>query len=224
MSYELKFIEHFRNVPVFSLSDINQIIKNRIYAKKFIKKMIREGEAFKIKRGLYTLYKDPLLVSTFIRKPSYLSGVSALSFHRAISQIPKDVFCATSGKPYSLNFNGKIRYFNSRYFFGYKMEDYENFKVPVADNEKAIIDSIGITPLHIIEEALEEIEEEKMIFYLKKIKKSEVVKRIGYFLEKKGLNVYDKLKKHVNYKYIILDPLGNKKGKRNKKWRLIINS
>ncbi len=223
MSHELEFIEHFRKVPVFSLSDVNQIVKNRAYSKKFIKRMAEGGKVFRIKRGLYTLYKDPLLVATFIKMPSYITGVSALSFHRAISQIPKDFFCFTLKQSSSLEFNGKLKYFKTRNFFGYNMEDYRNFKIPIADNEKAIIDSIGIIPLHVVEEAFEEIDENRMLSYLRKINKSEIVKRVGFLMERRGLEVYDKLKGHINYKYILLDPLGNKKGSRNKKWRLIIN-
>ena len=224
MAYELKVIEHFRKVPVFSLSDVNQIIKNRAYAKKFIKKMIGGGKIFKIKKGMYTLYNDSFLASTFIEKPSYISGASALGFHKVITQIPRDVFCSAKRKSFTAKFAGKIRYSKTKHFFGYKLEDYENFKIPIADNEKAVIDSIGITPIHIIEEAFDEIEESKMIAYLEKIKKSEVVKRIGFLMEKNGFDVYCKLNKYTNYKYILLDPLGNKRGIKNKKWGIYINT
>jgi len=223
MTYELKFTEHFRKAPIFSLSDVNQVIENRIYTKKFIKKMMDKGAIFRIRKGAYTFYDDPFLISTFIERPSYISGVSALAFHRAITQIPKDIFCCTSKKSPTIKFIEKIRYFKTNFFFGYNFENYENFKIPVADKEKAIIDSIGITPIHIIEESFDEIDESRMIAYLKKIKKSEIVKRIGFLMEKNGFDVYDKLKSYINYKYILLDPLGNKSRIRNKKWGVYIN-
>lgn len=222
--YELRVMEHFKKVPVFNLSDINQIIKSRDYSKKFLKKMVEKKIIFKIKKGMYTLHQDPFLIATYIKKPSYVTGVSALYFHKAITQIPKKIFCATTKNSEKIYFVEDIDYKKTKYFFGFEFKEYDNFKIPIADKEKAIIDSIGITPLHIIEEAVEEIDKGKMVEYLKRIKKSEIVKRIGYLMERAGnLEVYEKLKKYINYKYILLDPLSTKKGEKNKKWSLIIN-
>ncbi|MBI2045685.1 hypothetical protein HYT23_06510 [Candidatus Pacearchaeota archaeon] len=222
--YEPEILEMFREIPVFSLSDANQVIPNRIYAKKFLKRLKEMGKLLKIKRGLYTLHKDSFLVSTFIKKPSYITGVSALQFHRVITQIPKEVFCATTKKSSDIKFIDKISFIKTKYFFGYVLEDYEGFKIPIADREKAIIDSIGKIPIHVIEEAFDEVDENKMIGYLLKIKKSEILKRMGYLMEKhQNKPIYGGIKKYLNYKYIFLDPLGPKKGKKDKKWGLIIN-
>jgi len=221
--YESDFIEHFKKTPVFSLSDANQIIKNKNYSKKFLKKMIEQGKVFRIKRGFYTLYDDPFLVSTFIKMPGYISGVSALTYHRKITQIPKSVFCITLKKSSKEFFMEEIIFNQTRHFFGYNTEDYEGFKIPIADVEKAIIDSLGKVPIHVIEEAISEINKEKMISYLSKIKESKIVKRMGYLMEHYNIDIYNEVKEFINYKYIYLDPLGNRKGIKNKKWGLIIN-
>ena len=63
-----------------------------------------------------------------------------------------------------------------------------------------------------------------MIEYLKRIKKSSIIKRVGYLMEKNGYNSYDELKEYINYKYIVLEPLMKKMGKKDKKWGLIINT
>lgn len=222
--YEVKFLEHFKQVPVFSISDLNQIIKNRSYAKRFLKKMIGEKRAFKIKKGYYTLHEDSFLISSFLVRPSYISSVSALSFYKAITQIPREIFCFTQQNSQNIFFKEKIKYIHTNYFFGYNPQEYEGFKIPIADIEKAIIDSIGIMPIHIFEEAFQEIDKNRMLDYLKKINKSEIVKRIGYLMENHGFDSFNKLKKYINYKYIVLDPLGNKRGIKNKKWNLIINT
>jgi len=117
----------------------------------------------------------------------------------------------------------KINYFHSEYFFGFGKEKYGDFEVLIADPEKAIIDSFSIVPVSIFEEAFEDINENRMIDYLKRIKKSSIIKRVGYLMEKNGYNVYEKLKRYINYKYILLDPLASKKGKKNKRWGLIVN-
>ena len=221
--YELKILEHFKNVPIFSLADVTQIIKNREYAKKFLRREVEKGIIKKVMRDVYTLHNDAFLISTFIIRPSYISSVSALSFHKVISQISNIVFCFTTKFKRELNFTQKIYYFPTKYFFGFELKKYESFNIPIATIEKAIIDSVGIVPLSVIEEAFYEINLEKLVSYLIKIKKSSIVKRIGVLAEKCGYEVYEKLKNFINNKYILLDPLKTKKGKKNKKWKVIEN-
>ncbi len=228
--YETEILSKFHDLPVFSLSDINQVINNRIYAKKFLRRMILNNKILRIKRNVYTLHKDPFLLSTFILRPSYVSCVSALSYHKLITQIPKEIFCATLRNSNSIKIRFDniiidtiINYNHTNYFFGFRKEKYDDFEILIAEPEKAIIDSISIVPIHIIEEAFEKIDEHKMIEYLKKIKKSSIIKRIGYLMEKNNYEVYENLKNFINYKYIPLDPLIKKSGKKNNKWNIIEN-
>lgn len=219
--YDSKILK-LKELPVFSLADIAQIVSGKEYAKKVIRRMIKEGEIKKLRRNSYTFYDDPFLVSIFLVKPSYISSVSALSYHRLITQIPANVFCFTTKK--NLNVGSKIRFFHTDYFFGFEEKEYNGFKIPIATPEKAIIDSIGVIPMSVFEEAVGSIDINKMTGYLKKIKKSSVLKRVGYLLEKNGLNAYESLKNKINSKYIMLDPLAGKRGVKNKKWRLIVNT
>jgi len=221
--YELKVKEHFSEVPVFGLADLTQIIQNKDYSKKFLRKMVKIGEIKRIKRDFYTLYDDPFLVSTFLVKPSYISSVSALYHHHLITQIPNDIFCFTTKQTGTIDFISKINFFNTNYFFGFKLEKYKNVAIPIATPEKAIIDSIRIVPFSVFEEDFDKIEMNIVIGYLKKIKKSSIVKRIGYLAERNGFSVYENLKKFVNNKYIFLDPLAKKSGEKDKKWRVIVN-
>ena len=50
--YELKILEHFKKAPVFSLSDVTQIIKSKEYAKKFLKREVERGAVKKIMRDV----------------------------------------------------------------------------------------------------------------------------------------------------------------------------
>lgn len=221
--YEAEVMEHFRKVPVFGLADVTQLIDNRNYAKKFLQRMVREGKIKRIMRDSYTLHEDPVLVSTYLVKPSYLSSISALSFHRLTRQIPREVFCFTSKQDKTLDFISPIHYFHTKYLFGFRMEKYEKFSIPVAKPEKAIIDSIGVIPLSVLDEAFEGVETEVLIEYLKRIRKSSIVKRVGYLAERNGFDVHGELKEFINNRYVFLDPLAKKSGERNKKWRLILN-
>jgi len=208
-------------MPVFSLSDLNQIIDNRDYAKKFLKKMCKEGKIRKIRKNIYTFHEDDFIIGSFLVKPSYISSVSALSYYKLITQIPNEVFCATLKKSKNI---GKINFFHTDYFFGYKEENYENFRILIAEPEKAIIDSFSILPVSLFEESIGEIDAGKMTEYLKKIRKSSIIKRVGYLMEKNGEDIYESVKSMINYKYILLDPLLKKKGKKNKKWGIIDNT
>ena len=212
-----------RKFPVFSLSDVSQIVSGKEYAKKLLRKLVLSGNIKKIRRDAYTFYDDPLLVSTFLVKPSYISSVSALSYNKLISQIPKDIFCFTTKQNKEIQFISKIKFVHTNYFFGFENIDYMGFKVLMATPEKAIIDSIGLIPFSILEEAFEKIDVQKMLNLLKKIKKSSILKRIGYILEKQGFDIFNKIKNNLNNRYIYLDPLSKKQGIKNKKWKLIIN-
>ena len=195
-----------------------------MYAKKFLKRMLKEDKIFKIHKNIYTLYDDPFLVSTFLTNPSYISGVSALAHHHLITQIPNEVFCETMKKNRIIKFKEQINFNHTEHFFGFDFKEYENFKIPIATPEKAIIDSISIVPISVFEEAFEDINKEVMLEFLKKIKKSSIIKRVGYLMEKNGHDVYKDLKKYINYKYIPLEPLIKKIGKKDKKWGIIINT
>lgn len=221
--YESKIMA-LKGVPVFSLSDVSQIVSGKDYAKKLLRRLVSSGEIKRIKKGAYTFHEDPFLVSTFLVRPSYISSVSALSYYRLITQIPQDVFCFTQGKQRRFKFISEINFIHTNRFFGFENHKYEGFGLPIATAEKAIIDSINIVPVSVFEEAIEKVNLGRMLEYLRKIGKSSVTKRVGYLLEENGFDVYGKLKGGLNGRYICLDPLARKTGAKDKKWRLIVNT
>ncbi len=217
--YELALLK-LKELPLFSLADVTQIVSGKAYAKKVVKKMVARGEIRKIRRNTYTFHDDPFLMSTFLFKPSYLSSASALSYHQLISQIPTEFFCFS---PKARKTAGAINVYPTPYFWGFEEQPYQGFSIPIATPEKALIDSWGIIPVSIFEEAVPEINVKQMKEYLKKIKKSSVLKRMGYLLERNGFEIYSHLKEKINNRYIFFDPLAKKKGPKNKKWKLIVN-
>lgn len=233
--YEFK-LQKLKETAVFSLSDVSQIVSGKEYAKKLLKRMRERKEIINLKRDAYTFYDDAFLISTFLLKPSYISSVSALAYYKLITQIPKNIFCFTTKTTKQFNYLGKndknnknninnktkIQFVNTKYFFGFENKEYMGFNIPIATPEKAVIDSIGVVPLGVVAEVVKSLNEGLIKEYLKKINKSNIIKRVGFILEKNGFDVVD-LKKFVNGKLIYLDPLGKKKGKVNKEWKLIIN-
>ncbi|MFH1638141.1 MAG: hypothetical protein ABIB71_06970 [Candidatus Woesearchaeota archaeon] len=222
--YELEITKHFSKVPIFRFADAAQIIQNRQYAKKFLSRMVKENKVFKVKKDYYTLYDDPFLISTFLIKPSYISSVSALGYHRLITQISREVFCFTTKASSSMDFFETVNFIHTRHFFGFEMKPYGGFAIPIATPEKAVIDSISAVPLSVVEEAFESLDKKAMVNCLKKINKPCIAKRIGCLMEKHGHDVYSELKGCLNYRRIFLDPLGRKNGKLNRKWGVIDNT
>lgn len=221
--YEAKFMECFSKVPVFRLADVSQLISNRRYARKFLKRMVSERKAMRIKKDAYTLHNDSLLVSTFLSKPSYITSVSALGYHRLITQISREVFCFTAKKSGCIDFQERINFIHTKHFFGFEMKPYEGFAIPMATPEKAIIDSISVVPLSVVEEAAGSMNKEAMVACLKKTGKASVIKRMGALMDRNGHDIHKDVKEYLNYRRILLDPLGKKSGKLNKKWRVIEN-
>lgn len=215
--YELRIIRVLEKLPVFSLADVSKIVGNRNYAKTLLPNLVKKKIVMKIMRDKYSFNDDPLIIAPFLHVPSFVSCASALSYYGLIDQIPNAVFLMTSKRPKVINYATKLVYHNTKHFFGYDYIELSGIKVPFAEPEKAFLDSIGIHPLNVIMPALDDLNYEKLLSYAKRMNE---IKRIGYLLEKNGFSV-NRFK--VSNKYIFLDPLGPKKGARDKKWKLIVN-
>ncbi|MDD4250936.1 MAG: hypothetical protein PHX27_01965 [Candidatus ainarchaeum sp.] len=206
--YELSVLNAMKEMPVFSLSDVAKITTNRAYAKVLLARMVKEKRVIRIMRDKYSFHDNPLIFAPFLNNPSYVSCASALSYYGLISQIPNSIFLMTTKRSKKI---GKIFYKKTKNFFGFNSIKINGVKTFIAEPEKAFIDSIGIHPLHIILEALPELDSKKLLDYAKK---SGETKRISYLLKKEV---------KVSKKYIYLDPLSKKKGERDEKWKLIVN-
>lgn len=213
-----------KEVPVFSLSDVAQIVSGKGYAKQLLARMVSRGEVRRLRGGLYSFHDDDFLVSTYLVKPSYISSVSALSYHRLITQIPKEVHCFTTKRGAVMRLGMDIRFFHTEYFFGFGEREHAGFRIPIADAWKAVIDSFGVVPVSVFEEAVEKVDPESMLLCLKRIRKSSILKRAGFLLERNGFDSYPDLRKMINRRYIRFDPLAGSGGERNRKWGLVVNA
>lgn len=217
--HELKLIRAVEKMPVFSLADAAKITGSRNYAKKLLARLVKQHSINKIMRDVYSVHEDTFLIAPFIYAPSYISCASALQYYGLITQIPNAVFLRTPKRSKIIKHNETpIIYSRTKDYSGFEVKEYSGMKVPIAEPEKAFIDSIGIHPLHITIGAIYELNPEKILLYAKR---NGQIKRASYLLEK--YNRLKKMPKNISIKYIYLDPLGPKKGKKDKKWKLIIN-
>ncbi len=231
----IDIIQIMRNIhkAVFSVKDVTKIInKSSGYSSLMLFRLKKKGLIFEVEKGKYALKEtNPFLIISNLTYPCYISFLTAFSYYNLATQIPKkiQIVCLKSKKETIFDgYNLKFIKIKQNRFFGYKREKVNTGFIFIAEIEKAIIDSLFLPkycPIDNTYNALKEMENiniEKLIDYAFRMKKDIILKRLGYLLEKKGIDIYNRVKNKINYKYDFLD-IVSKKGKKNKKWRLIIN-
>ena len=223
----IELLKKLGKFPLFTENDVAKIInKGRDYVKTSLYRLHKKGLITRIEKGKYSLYDDPLIFSSYITTPSYFSLWTALRYYNLTQQQPLDLFVISpiSRKPIKLK-NEKIFFSKTKHVFGYKKERYEDFDIFMAEKEKAIIDSLLFKlPIQDIYYAIKtgELDLEKTVKLANKTKNKSLIKRLSYLLEKKTGKTFNL--GPIDNNYILLDYLSKKKGKRNTKWKLIINA
>ncbi len=209
--------------PIFTEKDVLKITKTtKKYARTLLSRLVKKKYIYRIERGKYSLYDDPLIFASHLAKPAYLSLWTALRYHNLTQQQPQNIFVMVKSAKRKITLpNATINFIVTKHFLGYKTERYRDFDIFMAEPEKAIIDSfLARLPIEYIIEAIElNKNPQKIARYAKKTKNSSLIKRVGYLLEKYKQNSYGL--KPLDYNYIHLD-YTYKNGKKDKKWRLIL--
>lgn len=216
------------NPVVFTNRDVCRMTgKSPAYCKVLLNRVVKANRVIKIERGKYCLKKaDVLAVASNLVFPSYVSFLSALEFHGLTTQMPSkiQVVCLKQKKDVLFE-NTPITFttISKRRFFGFQRVDGPF----IADPEKAITDGLYMPQKMPITEAgyaitHGKINVKKLIGYARRFDSSIIRKRLGYLLEKAGINA-EALSENLTWKYDLLNPLLPVRGPRDKKWKLIIN-
>lgn len=229
-------LKELEKYSVFNIKKISEIIgKTRSYGKLVAYRLKKKNYIIEIEKNKFTLNKDPLVAASRVVWPSYISLWTALRYYNLTEQLPQNVFVITSKKRKKKVIeigNIKLIYIsiNPKLFFGYKKEIYNGYEIFMAEKEKALIDSVLLRKISfseiasMVKDNMGEIDTEVFLAYLVKIRNKTLAKRFGLLFEKLGIDFYSKLKKILDYKYVKLDYALPKKGKKNKKWRIIENA
>ena len=231
---KIELLKELGKYPLFNLKTVRDMTnKDGNYTKLLIHRLKKDKLIFEIEKNKYTLNKDSFTIASNIIWPCYISGWSAVSYYHLTDQIPQAIFVITTRarKKREIIFNNTKIIFTRvkpKYFFGYKRERYGDYDIFIAEKEKALIDSALLKKISfseicdIIKDNVEDINIPLLIKYLIKIKNKSLMKRFGFLLDR--LNIKnDKLSRLIDFKYIPLDELISKKGKKDKKWRIIDN-
>jgi len=219
----IKLLKQLDLYPIFTEKDVLKITKTtKKYVRTLLSRLQKKGYIYRIERGKYSLYDDPLIFASHLAKHSYLSLWTALRYHNLTQQQPQNIFVMVKSAKRKITLpHTTINFIITKHFWGYKTERYRDFDIFIAEPEKAIIDCLSARlPIEYVTEAIElHKNPQKLAEYAKKTKNSSLIKRVGYLLEKYKNNSYGL--KPLDYNYIPLD-YTKKKGKKDHKWRLII--
>ena len=233
--YQKQF--YYFNIKTFStLFKISSLKSSQIF-----KRLEGKGYIKEIENGKYLLLgfegsnvlSQPFFIATKILTPSYISFWSALNFYGLTEQVPSTTFVASPKKKKEVIFE-KFRFkyvkISSNKFFGYRENESHGLFYLVAEPEKALIDSLD-QPYYSggIEEVFkclynfrENLSLKKIIEYAVIFNNKSLNCRLGYLLNKMGLNA-ERLKSHISKSYVKLKP-GGKLGKLwDKNWKVNVN-
>lgn len=221
----LKMIEKY---PLLTFNEFIRITGSDIdYARTYLSRLEKEKLITRIEKGKYTTHDDPLIFSSHIIVPSYISFWTALRYYNLTEQLPVNVMIASAMPKKTITINGtRIQFHKISHLWGYKKETYRGHEIFIAEKEKSIIDSLmlGNVPFDEIAKAVrtKEFDEKILIEYTLRTKNKSLMKRIGFMTEYFGMDA-GQLTPHLDNNYISLDPKEKNTGKNSKKWKIIIN-
>jgi predicted transcriptional regulator of viral defense system len=239
-------------ISVDQLSDIK-----RGYARKILFNLNKKGALYRIAKGCYIVIPPDMIAnpSKFINDPYiiidqlmdifnekyYVGYQNAAQLHGIAEQMPLSISVITLNQRRSLHFGNQridFRTLSASKFFGTKKIKYSDVLLNVSDKEKTIIDCLerydicgGIDEVaRTISNAVEDINEEKLLNYLEQFNSKPVLQRMGFILAKLLQNGFDvdkkilkKIEKLVGTKTYLLDPRTKENGRRSKRWKIVEN-
>ena len=225
----IEILEEVRKLPMFTIGDLSRLLrKDEKYVRIVAYRLMKRGLIRQIEKGKYTVHDDAVQFASFIATPSYISFWTALSIYHLTEQIPVDVMVAVPRPKKAIDFYGqRITFTKIRHFWGYTKLRLRDFDIFIAEKEKAVMDCMLAKNVPFDEPAkvilTGELDYEKLIEYAKKTKNAALAKRIGYLIEKKGIDA-SSLLGMADRAYIPLNWSVKKEGRKDFRWKLIINA
>ncbi len=214
---------------------------NEFQTSNLLNRMEETGLVMRIERGKYLLLglspekvlSNPLYIGSHLVSPSYVSFWSALHYHGFTEQAPRSVLVATTRRKKELTFREtrfKFVILKPKAFFGYQREMLADLPVIVADQSKAILDSLtlpeyagGIAEVaKALQIAVKEntIDNFTLINYADRLGNASLSSRLGYLLETLGQSTRGL---EASKGPVKLDPQRQLEGPFNRHWQLYIN-
>ncbi|RLC89307.1 MAG: hypothetical protein DRI37_04090 [Chloroflexi bacterium] len=219
------------------LGDLLMLDRERVY--RLVARLKGEQLIAGVEKGKYLLLglepervlSNPLFIASHLVTPAYVSYWSALHFYGFTEQVPLTVFAATTKKKRPVAFHGfRFRFVTvqPRKFFGYRRETVGELPVLIADEAKAIVDSLdqpcyagGITEIaKSLRAALEVVDVPTLVEYANRMADKSLGSRLGYLLERLGHPVEGLIHSGSPVK---LDPARPRSGHYKPPWWVVVN-
>jgi len=191
------------------LADLLNLDAARAY--RLIRRLRAHGLVAEVENGKYLLLgfepervlANPLFIASHLVTPGYISYWSALHAYGFTEQVPLMVYVATTKEKQPVEFEGQRYRFvrvQPRKFFGYRRELIGELPVLIADEAKAIVDSLsepryagGIAEVtKALGAALSTTDMATLVEYANRMGDKTLGSRLGYLLGRFGISVEPK--------------------------------
>lgn len=197
---EKEFLRIFERYPVFTSKQVAALYDDPGYSRVRLHRMVKTGEIIRLRKGIFTTHTDPMIYSSHILYPSYISLWQALNFHGLTTQLPVSID-VMAPKTFSV-LGASLHY--SPFLWGYKKYRYGDFEIFVADIEKIVIDALftGLLSDDEIGTALANSDRKVLEDYAIRTERNSLIKQVGFFSERNGIfldRAYEHIKNDRNY-------------------------
>lgn len=176
---------------------------------------------------------NPLFIASQLATPGYVSFWSALHYYGFTEQAPLTVFVATTRKKQPVTFRDqRFRFITvqPRKLFGYRRELVGSLPALIADEAKAIVDSLaepryagGVAEVaKALQAALAEVDVATLVEYANRMGDKSLGSRLGYLLARLGRPLADGSLIH-SASPVRLDPSRPANGRLDSRWRINAN-
>jgi len=217
------------------------------YAANILYRLAAKGWLQRIERGKYRLIpleagpeaqwaEHEFRIAAALVAPYYLAYATALAHYGYTERALNPIWIATTRAREPLILDGITYRFvglNARKFFGYTHIQVMETLIALAEREKALADGFDHPEYcgGVIEAAKglwygrDEIDLERLVAYGRRLANRSALKRLGFWLDQLGiadLGIRTQLAPG-DRNYPLLDPSGPRQGRKDTRWRLIVN-
>lgn len=226
-------------VTTRTLADLFDLPRSRVY--RLTGQLKELGLLAEVENGKYLVLgfepervlANPFFIASQLATPGYISFWSALHYYGFTEQAPLTVFVATTRKKQPVVFrNQRFRFVTvqPRKFFGYRRETVGGLPALIADEAKAIVDSLaepryagGVAEVaKALQAALAEVDVALLVEYANRMGDKSLGSRLGFLLARLGHPVADDVLIH-SASPVKLDPGRPANGHIDSRWRVNAN-
>jgi predicted transcriptional regulator of viral defense system len=219
------------------LADLFRLDRRRAY--RLVAQLKKKALITEVEKGKYLLLglepervlSNPLFIASHLVAPAYVSYWTALHFYGFTEQVPLTTFVATTKKKRPVRFQDyRFRFVTIRpgKFFGYRREMVGDLPTIVADEAKAIVDSLDLPDYagglgeiaKALRAALDIVDVDTLVQYTNRMGDRSLGSRLGYLLETLGQPAEGLIKSASPVK---LDVSGSRSGETDPRWQVIVN-